>query len=86
MTMFHTSNWLDGASDALDDSPVSGGVGAVLQRGRARCLADGRFDDDILVASPDDLAGLAQTLGVPVSALRDRQARLEAALARQLAE
>ncbi|UWQ76806.1 hypothetical protein [Leisingera sp. M658] len=69
-----------------DDSPVSGGVRAVLERGYAMRLNSGRLDGKLLAATPQELEEISEALSLPLSVLQNRSAVLEATLARQFAE
>lgn len=62
-----------------DDSPVSGGVGAVLERSSRRTTFSDEQDTAILEASPDRLDGLAISFGMPRDQLVTRKKQLEAA-------
>lgn len=67
-----------------DDSPVSGGVRAVLERGYGGRVNTGRLDTELLAATPEDLKALSAAQGLPLSILQRRSEMLEAALARQI--
>ncbi|UWQ34591.1 hypothetical protein K3555_08940 [Leisingera sp. M527] len=74
------------ANASGDDSPVSGGVRAVLERGYAMRLNSGRLDGKLLAATPQELEEISEALSLPLSVLQNRSAVLEATLARQFAE
>lgn len=69
----------------LSDTPVSGGVGAVLKRGK-QARANHNRDTEILAASAEQIDGLARELGVSREGLRLHQKRLEAVIAQQMKE
>lgn len=68
-----------------DDEPVSGGLGAVLARGRHDAWSE-EADSTILAAEPGDLGRLAKSFGRPVSAVKARKAQLEAGAQRMMRE
>ncbi|WP_051357829.1 hypothetical protein [Leisingera caerulea] len=68
-----------------DDTPVSGGVRAVLERGYGGRVNSGRLDTELLAATPEELKDLSRAQGLPLSILQRRSEMLEAALARQIA-
>lgn len=59
-----------------DDSPVSGGVGAVLSRGGGISWSS-EADAALLAASYDDLSAVALRIGVSLATAQRRQAALE---------
>ncbi len=71
---------------AGDDSPVSGGIRAVLERGYGGRVNSGRLDAELLAATPEDLKGISEAQGLPLSVLQRRSEMLEAALARQITD
>lgn len=73
------------AAASGDDSPVSGGVQAVLKRGYGRRVNSGRLDTQLLATSPKALKELSEAQELPLSVLQRRREKLEAEVARQIA-
>lgn len=62
---------------ARDDTPVSGGVAAVLSRGLGMPWSE-EVDAALLEASPEELPFVARCLGISMSTALNRQAALQA--------
>lgn len=67
-----------------DDSPVSGGVGAVLARGFGMPWSE-EADAALLAADRDELPVVARCLGIALSTAQSRQEALQARIMEMMA-
>jgi hypothetical protein len=63
------------------DSPVSGGIGAVLARSSAARGGQAELDTQLLAASDDEIQTLSQTTGLSIERLSHRREQLNRSIA-----